>query len=453
MNSTIHNHDRTRRHVGDDEAAKTGRRKRPKTAPTTKTDPDQQHPHQPDRTRNWKEATTTTTTTNPPPSPSYYYPRSIVTWNCNGLTTRVNKNLHDLHGLIHATQEPDLLCMQEVRMKASVTVDASGREERQRGTPMASGGKTNKERQAVTADYHHVHQLLQSPSFQHYRPYWSLADTKYAGTLTLLHPRCWEGMTTRNPKTMKYNPTTEEKKDLNCVAFTFDTAIDVLLRRCGVSRHECGLLAGLEQPNDEKANGTEYSTKQKQQHQQQQQPAAKKQQTSMRSFFNPSTTTTTTTATAVGATPPRTAIGTGTHTSAYAGPPPSQQQQSPPHHVEGRIQYFCFPGMDVIQTYVPNNGSKLDSYRRRQHWDRQVLRFVQQRQQLLHYVHTRNNNNSSTTSSSANGSGSGTHGNSSNSSWCCTSPDRKLLWCGTFLIFEGTQKKNHKYGIHTHRYR
>merc|ERR1719162_472492 len=92
MNSTIHNHDRTRRHVGDDEAAMTGRRKRPKTAPTTKTDHDQQHPHQPDRTRNWKEATTTTNPAppqdpdgpDPPPSPSYYYPRSIVTWNCNG---------------------------------------------------------------------------------------------------------------------------------------------------------------------------------------------------------------------------------------------------------------------------------------------------------------------------------------------------------------------------------
>ena len=342
----------------------------------------------------------------------------------------MNKNLHDLHGLIHATQEPDLLCVQEVRIKAAVTIRASsGREERQRGTPMSSGGKTNKERQAVTADYHHVHQLLQSPQFQHYRPYWSLADTKYAGTLTLLHPRCWEGMTTK-PNPMKDDPTTTEEKDSNCVAFTFDTAIDVLLRRCGVTRHECGLLAGLEQPNDEKANGTEHSTKQLPQ---QQQPPAKKQQASMRSFFNPSTTTiTTTTATAVGATTPRT--GTGMHTSAYAGPFPSSSQPQP-HHVEGRIQYFCFPGMDVIQTYVPNNGSKLDSYRRRQHWDRQVLQFLQQRQQLLQYVHTRNNHNSSsTTSGTATANGSGTHGNSSSSSWCCTTPDRKLLWCGAFLI-------------------
>ena len=333
----------------------------------------------------------------------------------------MNKNLHDLHGLIHATQEPDLLCVQEVRMKASINVDASGREARQRGTPMSSGGKTNKERQAVTADYQHVQQLLQSPPFQHYRPYWSLADTKYAGTLTLLHPRCWEGMTTK-PKTMKtkYDPTTEEE-DSNCVAFTFDTAIDVLLRRCGVTRHECGLLAGLEQQNIENANGTEHSTKQKQHH----------QQASMRSFFNPSLTTTTTTATAVGAIP---RTGAGTYTSPHDGPPPPSQQQ-PHHHVEGRIQYFCFPGMDVIQTYVPNNGSKLDSYRRRQHWDRQVLQFLQQRQQLLHYVHRRNNHNSSsTTSGTATANGSGTQGNSSRSSWCFTTPDRKLLWCGTFLI-------------------
>ena len=79
MNSTIpHTNDRTR--------------KRPKTAPTN-TDPDHQHPQQ---DRNRKDATTTTTTTtnpeppqdpdetDPPPPPSYYYPRSIVTWNCNG---------------------------------------------------------------------------------------------------------------------------------------------------------------------------------------------------------------------------------------------------------------------------------------------------------------------------------------------------------------------------------
>ena len=78
MNSTTpHTNDRTR--------------KRQKTAPTN-TDPDHQHPQQ---DRNRKDATTpTTTTTNPEPPqdpddtdplpPDYYYPRTIVTWNCNG---------------------------------------------------------------------------------------------------------------------------------------------------------------------------------------------------------------------------------------------------------------------------------------------------------------------------------------------------------------------------------
>ena len=55
----------------------------------------------------------------------------------------------------------------------------------------------------------------------------------------------------------------------------------------------------------------------------------------------------------------------------------------PDHHPEGRFQYLFFPSFDLIQTYVPNNGNKPESFQRRQEWDRDMKEFLHHRRLVL----------------------------------------------------------------------
>ena len=70
-----------------------------------------------------------------------------------------------------------------------------------------------------------------------------------------------------------------------------------------------------------------------------------------------------------------------------------------PHHPEGRFQFFTFPAIDVLQTYVPNNGTKAESFQRRREWDEAMLTFLKDRRTILAHAKV---------------------------------PDRPLLWCGDF---------------------
>lgn len=56
------------------------------------------------------------------------------------------------------------------------------------------------------------------------------------------------------------------------------------------------------------------------------------------------------------------------------------------HNSDGRFQFFLFPDMDFIQTYVPNNGSKEESFERRRKWDQEILEFFNHRKQILQHV-------------------------------------------------------------------
>ena len=53
-----------------------------------------------------------------------------------------------------------------------------------------------------------------------------------------------------------------------------------------------------------------------------------------------------------------------------------------PHHPEGRIQFLRFRTLDVLNTYVPNNGWKRERHEVRKDWDRTVLNFVVSRRQV-----------------------------------------------------------------------
>jgi hypothetical protein len=68
------------------------------------------------------------------------------------------------------------------------------------------------------------------------------------------------------------------------------------------------------------------------------------------------------------------------------------------HHHEGRFQFFAFDDMDLIQTYVPNNGTKEESFQRRRQWDQDILDMLLARRAILQYV--RNNHNNTNPNSS-----------------------------------------------------
>lgn len=67
------------------------------------------------------------------------------------------------------------------------------------------------------------------------------------------------------------------------------------------------------------------------------------------------------------------------------------------HNAEGRFQFFAFEEMDLIQTYVPNNGMKEASFHRRKRWDDDMNIFLKSRLQILR---------------------------------ACGKENRTLLWCG-----------------------
>lgn len=220
-----------------------------------------------------------------------FLPRTFVTWNCNGFTSRCKYNEESLRDLLSQTGHPDVLCLQEVRLKAA----AAGN----RGQPLDWNGS--------------VEQRVLTQVFGDYTPYWSLADTKYAGSLTLIHRRV-----------------VQSQGETVAAAFSFESAVNLLLQKFDLTRDECGLkgeaaAAAAAKPKDKK-------------------------QSSMKSFFAPK-----------------------------APAKPSLKS----HHPEGRVQFFRFPGgMDLIQTYVPNHGDRPEKWERRREWDGAMRDFLVARRKI-----------------------------------------------------------------------
>ena len=209
-------------------------------------------------------------------------PRSFVTWNCNGLLSRCKGNQSDLQRLVEKTKTPDVIFLQEVRCKATSPT--------RRDKPC---------REDETAFQH----LFQGGPFQTYEAFWSLADTRYSGTCTLMHKRL--GLR-------------GEHDDM--AAFSTTSAIDLLLKKYNLTRADVGIA--------------ETTT------------AVTKTACSIQSFFGSSSTT-------------------------------------PPHDDQGRFQFFSLEDIDIIHTYVPNHGTKPESFARRQEWDNDMLQFLKNRQTLL----------------------------------------------------------------------
>lgn len=152
-------------------------------------------------------------------------PTSFVTWNSNGLVSRCTRNKDLIVDMLTETRGPDVLCMQEVRLKATSPTN--------RGTPLP-------------ADYKTIKPVIETTVFANYDRYWSLADTKYSGTLTLLHKRL------RFPN--------------EDAAFCTEAALSLLLFRYALTREDAGLPS--------KPKGESNAPK-------------KKKQATMTSFFAP----------------------------------------------------------------------------------------------------------------------------------------------------------------------
>jgi len=244
--------------------------------------------------------------------------RKIVTWNCNGFTTRCSNhdNVAQMQALVRQT-DADLYCLQEVRLKAASPSN--------RGTPHPQ-------------DYQGaVERVLTSTVFADYRAVWSLADNKYAGTLTLIR-KSLLGREQQNDVQVACSPT---------------AARNGLMNRLGVTAHDCGM--SIQQPEKQGSQSNNHNKTKK----------GDTKQRSVASFF---------------AAKPAPAPASSSSSSK-----PQAQLPTRMHDSEGRFQFVQFPNFDVLQTYVPNNGSGDGApakWQRRADWDNEMQSFLRDRKRI-----------------------------------------------------------------------
>lgn len=125
-------------------------------------------------------------------------------WNCNGLSPRLRaSNGVDTLRKFIADKSPDVLFLSEVRLPAAhnaapkkPSADTIFHRSQIRGSDASS-----------IADLDLVNQLLKSAECVDYKAYFSLANTKYAGTAMLLNTR-----TTELPLSVRFNLHTMDVK-------------------------------------------------------------------------------------------------------------------------------------------------------------------------------------------------------------------------------------------------
>ncbi|KAH9613819.1 hypothetical protein KSS87_021710 [Heliosperma pusillum] len=101
-------------------------------------------------------------------------PLKFLTWNVNSLLLRVKNNWSDFSNFI-TSLDPDIIAIQEVRMPAAGS----------KGAPK-NQGELKDDTNAAREEKQVLMRALSSPPFGSYRVWWSLADTKYAGTALLV---------------------------------------------------------------------------------------------------------------------------------------------------------------------------------------------------------------------------------------------------------------------------
>ena len=106
-------------------------------------------------------------------------PTTIITWNANGLIPRIKGDLDALRAMVR-DRDPDVVCLQEARVKAYTSnpkAKVSSSDRRMRGRPLGDEWRGALEK------------ALTSPPLAAYHAFWSLANGRAAGTLMLVHKR------------------------------------------------------------------------------------------------------------------------------------------------------------------------------------------------------------------------------------------------------------------------
>lgn len=118
-------------------------------------------------------------------------------WNCNGLTPRLRSepDTRQIREFVKKFK-PDVMFLSEVRVSAAIKI-VNGENGRQ--TKRIRSQMRDNDRQS-SRDTSLVHSLMSSSELRSYKPYLSLADTKYAGTAMLHNTE-----TTVKPKKVRYN--------------------------------------------------------------------------------------------------------------------------------------------------------------------------------------------------------------------------------------------------------
>ncbi|KAK5777181.1 Exodeoxyribonuclease [Gossypium arboreum] len=101
-------------------------------------------------------------------------PLKFLTWNANSLLLRVKSNWHEFSNFV-SNLDPDVIAIQEVRMPAAGSKGAP----KKPGELKDDTSSSREEKQILM-------RALSSPPFGNYHVWWSLADTKYAGTALLV---------------------------------------------------------------------------------------------------------------------------------------------------------------------------------------------------------------------------------------------------------------------------
>ncbi|KAJ6825183.1 DNA-(apurinic or apyrimidinic site) lyase [Iris pallida] len=97
-------------------------------------------------------------------------PTKFLTWNANSLLLRVKNDWCDFANLVR-TLDPDVISIQEVRMPAAGPKGAP-----KNPSELKDDTSSSREEKQVLI------RALSSPPFGSYRVWWSLSDSKYAGT-------------------------------------------------------------------------------------------------------------------------------------------------------------------------------------------------------------------------------------------------------------------------------
>ncbi|MBA0834872.1 hypothetical protein Goarm_007193, partial [Gossypium armourianum] len=101
-------------------------------------------------------------------------PLKFLTWNANSLLLRVKSNWPEFSNFV-SNLDPDVIAIQEVRMPAAGSKGAP----KKPGELKDDTSSSREEKQILM-------RALSSPPFGNYHVWWSLADTKYAGTALLV---------------------------------------------------------------------------------------------------------------------------------------------------------------------------------------------------------------------------------------------------------------------------